>query len=824
MILSRKTNLVNAMPAQKVSSAKKTDDWKKDCVDAIQTMSTNNTGRNGRSSKAKKQSNYDLVNSIINKDEVSYVTDPIGIGSIYGDMPAKMQSYNKIREDLYTLLGEETLRPFNWMVIGVNGEVITAKEEMKKNAVLQNLTTRILRELGLDEPQIDPQTGQEIEPPTPEQAAKYSEMSYKDIREKVTSQLLNYLIDKERLQAKFAKGLEHLFIASEEIYYIGISDGHPRVRVVNPLFFDFDKSSEAEFIQDSQWAREERWLTIGEVLDLYSEYLTDEEIDKLESGDFSNFGYTNNGFNNRFAVEKIEQNGGIVYDADKALGSVWNGGQYSGGDGYHIYVCNVTWRSMKKIGFLLYKDENGEAQETIVSEDFKLTAQNKKDGWAIEFRWIPEVWQGTKIGDDIYVNVAPLPNQVNGKLPYVGYVYGNLNSQAMSWVDHLAPHQHTYNIIWYRMEKEIAKSKGKVLELHLDKLPKNMSLDQVLYYIESMGIIMTHNAEEGLQGNPTQGNTDLMKTHDLSMSRVVGEYIQVLSKLEEAMSGLSGVSRQRKGNITSSETVGGVQTSIVTSSNTTEPYFFRHNEVKKEVLNQLLQVAQIAYINGKKLHNVVDEIYTEVINIDGEMLNDSDFEVRLSNSTKDQQRLEKLENLAQAALQNDKLRFSDIITIIESSSLAEIKSLIRKGEKEQEKRAQQNADADRQMQKQISDDQIQAQQDARIFEAEQNQLDRDNDLAKAQITAYAFDKSEDVNKDGQADIVGQLKVVVEQNKAANQHTIETSKLQQEQQKMELEAAKVASDASLKQEELRIKEKDSDNKLKIAKANKNRFSK
>lgn len=808
---------VTTMPKQKISDSRKTEAWGKQCVEAIQGMS-NRGGRNGRSDKVRKQGNYDLYNSIIDNREVSHALEASTISAQYGDMPARMQCYNQIRGDIQALLGEEVKRPFNFMVVGESGEVIKAKEEIKKNAIYESLVSHLLIELGYGA-EIDPQTGQQIPPQDPIEAAKYKEKNYKDIREICANQLLEVLIRRENLQMKFMEGFEHAFISSEEIYYIGISGGQPRVRVVNPLYFTFDKDSETKFIQDGQWAKEERWMTLGSVIDQYGEYLTDREIDQLEDGTsngINNFGF---GFQNVGPFQSVTKSGDVVNESQ--MGGIF-GYDMNGVGSDHIYVCDVVWVSLKEIGFLKYMDENDQLQELTVSGDFKLTKEQKELGWELEFQWKREVWRGTRIGADIYCNITPLPNQINGQLPYVGYIYNNLNTTAMSLVDLLKPHQYLYNILWYRMELEIAKSGGKVMVMDMAKLPKGHTVDQFLYYVKSHGMAFINSSEEGSEPGKVVNYNNFISSLDLSMSNIISQYLMIMGRLEEQMAELSGVSRQRKGQITSSETVGGIETAIVSSSNTTEPYFFKHNEVKKAVLEQLLAVGQLAYIEGGTLQNVVDDVYSEVIKIDGDLINDSQFKLHISNSSKDLQIKNKLEAQAQAAQQNGLLKFSDIITVIKSSSINEISSIVRQSENEKQDRDQANMEADREAQLQASQNQLQVQREALIFNAEQQQLDRENKLSIAQIQALGFNENKDFNNDGQLDVLGMGKLALDQSKAAFQQSVEYSKQERENQKISLETQKAASEHELKLQELAIKNKQIDTSLAIAKQNKNRF--
>lgn len=66
------------------------------------------------------------------------------------------------------------------------------------------------------------------------------------------------------------------------------------------------------------------------------------------------------------------------------------------------------------------------------------------------------------------------------------------------------------------------------------------------------------------------------------------------------MGELSGVTRQRQGQIGTNELVGNAERSVLQSSHITEIWFYFHNEVKKRVCEALLDVAKITWGEGKR--------------------------------------------------------------------------------------------------------------------------------------------------------------------------------------------------------------------------------
>ncbi len=803
----------SSFPAQRISTSAKDDSWKQQCIDSIIGKSIQ-TEFNGRSTAYRKQTNYNLVNSIFNDADLESSLDPYGINT---GMNAKisdlsrLQNFNLIRPKLERLKGEELKRPFNFMALGIGGEVITVRDQYKQKMFLDSFNQMIQTELqqhGLGEPETD-EEGNPVPAKTPKQIEDLLNYKFRDVREKYANDILQFLTRYRKLPSIFNRGWEHALISSEEIYYTGIQGGHPIARIVNPINFAYDRSPDLEDIQDSQWCKEDRWLPIGAVLDEYRKYLTEEDIDRLESGSIGN------------SLSTSSPVPGFAYGAtDMGNYSYYYNYNQSTGNVQHIRVSSVCWKSMRKIGFVTYPDpETGEEQGPFMVDDETPIPKELKKIAKVSWEWINEVYQGTKIGANIYVNVGPLPNQIKNpndpcecKLPYVGKIYNSLNSMAVSMVDLLKPIQYAYIVLWDRYLNELAKAKGRVMLVDIAQIAKSQGFDveKYMYYV-NMGFAFINSMEEGTEGALTgqRSSFNQFQSIDLSASPVIGQYMEAMSKLEEMAGELVGVNKQRQGDISASENVGNVNTSINQSTLVTEYWFYKHNEVKEAVLTRLLELAKLCYKDGIQTQFFLDEGYSTFLDVDGELFNDSEYGVFLTNSSKDNQIKESLKGLAQAALQNDKLKFSDIIKIMKSDSIAEIEKTILKGEDEQQQRILQQQEADRQNQKDINNDNIQAQKDSRDWEAEQEQLNRENKIEVATINTLR-------GKDGPSD-------------ADNNGVIDSL----EQSKLFLEQSKLAYTSSLKEKEIATKHKDIETKaateqmkaeyaLKIAKENRNKF--
>jgi hypothetical protein len=603
---------------------------------------------------------------------------------------------------------------------------------------------------------------------------------YVDPTEQTNNKILTYLKRKDQLALKFNQGWLHAMVSAEEVYYAGIVKGHPSLRTVNPIQFAYDKGANTTFIHKGNWAREEYWLPIGEVISQFGDVLTDAQVKRISLGQVGQ------------SMMSDGMQTGFVYN--------YNGGQrnkaFVHGPSSHVYIMTCSWRSYKKVGMLSYPDpRTGKMEEVEVDDTFKMTEELKARGATIEWMWDDEIWEGTMIGDEMFVNVRPKFNQT-GNLPYIGYVYNNVNSIATSMVDLVKPHQYTYIIVWWRLEQELAKAKGKKFIMDMAQLPQSQgwTVDQWMYYFENMGVIWINSMEEGRKGDPSSvAQFNQFQSIDMSLSQVVAQYMEILNKLEQLVEDIMGVAPQRMGGVKPSETATGAQTAISRSTNVTKPWFYFHDLVKEAALDELLELAKIAYIDGAEMEMILDDMEIETLKIDGDKLNASQMGVFITNSYEDRLRKEKVEQLLTMAVQQGNASLTDIANVINSESMSYMIAKLDEGEKKAEERASAGQRA-----------QAEAEQAKLARDEKEKQLDRTKDLQETTMKLEADAK------------ISAAELALDSDKEINRSTEAAKEL--EIREGELEVKQV--EAGIKQQDSVTKRKDAETKAKAAKSKSN----
>ena len=809
-------NLYNsAFPRQKLPLSQKGKKWQEDCVNYIIGEGNVTSGGNGKSYYGELQTYYNLYNSIFDEKDFKSITNPF---KVEDGFPATPHDFNIVRPKIDLLIGEETKRPLNFRVIRTSQEATSEMQEKEKYMILQYIESAITARMSPEEQQQFQEQLQSGEIMPPEAIAKYMDKDYKDIIENTAYHTLTYLREKLDLDNEFIKGWKDGLIAGREIYYVGVLNAEPYVERVNPIHFSYDNSPDLEFIEDGSWCCRKMRMPITEVYDRYYDKLKEKDLDKLEEMISSTPG--------RNLGDRSPVDTGIqlhIYDnpifegAGKSLVNVW-------------HCC---WKSFKKIYYVTTEDETGQVQITIVDETYQPVGNEI----SVEQDWIVEVWEGYRAGNDLYFGIQPIEyqhvsidNPNSQKLPYCGAVYSNTNSKPRSLVSILKPLQYMYIVLWYRLELAIARDKGKVINMDITQIPKSMGITPAkwMHYLSSVGVNFINPYEEGWNivgregGKPAQFNQ--MTSLDLTMSNVIAEYIQLMDKIEELAGTISGITQQREGAVSSSEMVGNVERAVVQSSHITEPLFWVHNQCKRRVLNMLLNTAKGAWeeTGKQKLQYIFDNGERAFLDITPKFYYE-DMDVFVSDTSKDLENIQKLQQLIQPAMQNGAslLEAAEILT---NDNFNIIKQKLKDMQTRQEQMQQQQQEAEAQQQQQLQQMQNESkQQELMLQEAQMDlqryQIDQDNQtkIAVAQINAYRGTEELDQDQNGIPDPIEIGKQAIEQQKinqeaynkryeAKQKREIEDQKIQLEKDKMkhETELQKAKDDAAYEREKLKAR--------------------
>lgn len=721
------------LPPQMLSYSKKTKEWRKQHLDWADKR-TYYFGNMVRNSLLKKRINYNLINGVLDMRDVELILNPDNVNALY--VPESIQHFPIMNSKLHVLQGEEAKRRFEFKVVVTNPNSIS-EIESSKLAMLQEQVQSMIEDENLSEEEFNKEL---------DKLSYYFDYQWQDIIEMRASTVLSHYMKELNIPKIFNDGFMDAMICGEEIYQCDIVGGEPTFERLNPLKVHIFKNGFSNKVEDADLIILIDFWSPGRILDTYFDVLSKKDVDSIDklASTFSSDSMYNiderNAFINTAEIDGTDISGGTIIENFLLMGQ----SGFSATSNYYdlqgnIRVLRLYWKSKRKIKKVKsYDPETGEELFDFYPETYII---DKEAGEEEEIFWINEAWEGTKIGPDIYVNMRPrivqynrLSNPSRCHFGIVGSMYNLNDSRPFSLVDMMKPFAYFYDVIYDRLNKAIAANWGKIVKLDLAMVPKGWEIDKWLYYAKVNHVAVTDSFKEG-NGGAAQGkivgalNTQSNGVIDAEQGNYIQEHINLLEFIKNEMGEVAGITRQREGQISNRETVGGVERSNLQSSHITEWLFTMHDDVKRRALECFLETAKIAMRGrNKKFQYITSDGAIKSLEIDGDTFADSDYGIVVDASPETQNLASKLDTLAQAALQNQTLSFSSIMKIYTSSSLSEIRRTIEKDEQAIQERQAEQAQQEQEIAQQQMQTQMEMKQAEMNFQDMINQRDNDTKI------------------------------------------------------------------------------------------------
>ena len=837
---------LNIFPDQfKTEKEKQDESWIKNTMDYFANRAYAEYMKN-RDTFAK---NYDLVKGILTREdffeepEVKSFTDILQ-GDI--NLPAYVKHYSIITTPINNLVGEISKRPDTFRVKAFDddsqSEELQFKTEVLQQFVIQQAKQKIMEKVAMSGAEID---DEQLEQLTMDQVKDQLD-SYTSVAEKWANHILTCQKAEFNLKEKSEDAFRDMLISAREFYHIYEDNSKLgfNIETVNPKNTWFLTTPDRKYISDPTGRNQGAYaagtvqvMELSEIIEAIPD-LTKEEIDHLRSSlqDYGLINVRESNLGNPEAAQGIDS---IQYDTfdplvlqtrmmiesemkenndglKDFLGLTSNVSSF----GYKYVVVRAYWISKRKIGKLTYLDEMGNEQTVLVDENYKSkTIPTQID---LQWGWINQWYQGTKIGPDIY-HMKPL--KILNYCPIIGTMYEVKNTEAKSLVDLMKPFQTLYNICMNQLYKLLEKEIGNVASVNIRRVPRlkdgddQDALDVWEMEARERGIIFDDDSPENTKA--AVSNTSIARNIDLTRTNEIQSRYNLALQLKAECWELIGITRQRLGSVQASETATATNTAVSQSYAQTEPLFIAHEYVMGQLYQAIIDAAQ--YIESSKplstLSYITSEGESAFIQVNGNDLKFRDLKVFPTNRPEDTQMFNELRQLSQAVIQNGGTLY-DIIELYSTKSMREMKKTF----KNLRDRQQQLQDQQQQMQQQqleqqreIAQAQIQSQQQQKQEEMAnenyQKELDRINKKEVAVIQALGRNENAaaDVDESGTADVLELTNLSMQQSKAAQDYQLKMQDIQsknmQAMQKLEIE-----------KEKLKVARENMTNDLEIAKQN------
>ena len=454
---------LNVFPDQFKSAKQKQDDsWVKNTMDYFATKAYAEYIKN-RDTFVK---NYDLMKGILSREdflidepEVKSFTDMLQSDL---ELPSYVKHYSIVTTPINELVGEISKRPDAYRVKAFDDDSQAQELQFKTDTlqayVINQVKQQVMAKAAMSGQEI---SMEDVEAITMEQVKEQLD-TYTSVAEKWANHTLTAQKAEFNLKEKGEDAFRDLLISAREFYHIYEDNSKLgfNIEVANPKNTWFLTTPDKKYISDptgrSQGAYAAGTVEVMELSEIIEAHpdLTKQEIDHLRTSqqDYglinareSNLGNPNvdpgiDSINydtydplvlqTRMIIEsEIKENNDGLQDF---LGVTNNVSAF----GNKYVVIRSYWISKKKIGKLTYTDEMGNEQSTLVDENYK--SGDIPTQIALEWGWINEWYQGTKIGPDIY-HVKPY--KLLNYCPIIGTTYEVKNTEARSLVDLMKPFQ-----------------------------------------------------------------------------------------------------------------------------------------------------------------------------------------------------------------------------------------------------------------------------------------------------------------------------------------------------------------------------------------------
>ena len=781
--------------------------------------------------------NYDLVKGILRSEDF-YEDDNVQgfAGMLEGDLdlPSYVKHYSILTTPINELVGELTKRPDTYKVKAFDDDSKAEELEFKTMLMQEFIMMKAKEKIMSQNPEA---TEQEIQELTMKEIED-DLIDYTSQAEKWANHVLTALKAEFNLKELSEEAFRDLLIAARQFYHIYEDNSNTgfNIEVLNPKQTWFLTTPDMKYTTDVTGRGKGAYasgtvkvMELSEIIEAVPE-LTKKEIDHLRKGieDEGLISARESNLSNgaqpgidsitydtydplvlqaRMMIEsEMKENNDELRDF---LGLQSNVSSF----GYKYVVVTGYWIGKKKIGELTIQNkQTGELETTLVDE--KYIPGSHPEEVKIVWGWVNQLYQGRKIGPDVY---HMKPYKLLPYLPIIGTVHEQKNTEARSLVDLMKPFQVLYNIAVNQLYELLNKEIGNVASINIRRVPRvkdgdgQDDIDVWEMDARERGIIFDDDSPENTK-SPVS-NQSVARNVDLTRTNEIQSRYNLAVQMKNECWELIGMSKQRMGSVSASETATGTNTAIQQSYSQTEPLFVAHEYVMGQLYQGMVDAAQ--YIEGSKPESTISYVTSEgqsaFISVTGADIALRDLKVFLTNRPEDQKMFNEVRQLSQAVLQNGGSLY-DVIEMYSTQSVRDLKRSFKKiRDKQMEMMEQQQALEQQKLEQaqQQSEAQIRQEQEQAMIEMEnenhQNELDRLNKKELAIITATGYGQIEtsDVNNDGIQDVLEVEKITAERDKLNKEHTTKLADIKAKftlgMEKLKVDKANQANDLAIAKE-------------------------
>lgn len=639
---------------QKDPSTKKGLEWCKQNIDYAIEIFKRQRNRN----HARLDRNYNAYNGIVNKRRTNYLTNTYGKQNL-----GNFVSYRLGKTKIDLLEGEWLTSPLNAKVEVINRDAKSKKLDLinVQNGlkVAANEVSKLREVIG-----VDVFDGM----PIPQQDAP---IKAKLMNEKIMQVAIDWQIKKGSLKSELSMGFKDTLIQSETYGRVVLDrDGKTWWQKISPKDAIYIEADNDPFMEKGPiWGHRERMFSH----DILSRFKLDKkQRDKIFEMMGNPGGFLEDQYNYKY-WERV--NNEISID-----------------------VFFVEWKSLEPVRTKVSPDKknpNAKPFRKDLSHEFFEKNQKKIERdvangkYKIETSWKEVMWEGARIGHDMYIECKKSEFQIQRRKDgikyraepsYAGLLHNTIDGMRVSLMEVMENISFLYDVTMYQMAREIGKLKGKVIAYDEAYLPKKKKIKDVLHQLMNDSIYIYNSSQDGNKFKQNVTVNGQIQEIDLGISQSFQQLVNVKITLEETLDKLSGINESRQGQIAASSTVTNAISSINASKSITTPIFFFYGQFVERVLTKVAEKTKLAwvYLNPDEGKRIVGDSGVGFYEITKEFAHD-DYSAYVGDGQKDARLREKIELAATTSLNSKELAIDNYAEFLIADTTGEAIDVLRKG-------------------------------------------------------------------------------------------------------------------------------------------------
>jgi hypothetical protein len=732
-----------SMPDQRIPDSQKTPSWYKSCHEWLSTNLLYNINFNLNSKYASNRLLFTY--GIISKAEIASIVNPFKL--TIKDIPDNLKNYPITNSHIKTLQGEVLKRRFDWSVTVTSRDAISDKEKEKASFIDQFLMQQIQQSAQSEE-----QLNQLV------QDFQDDVQTFQDRREIGSTELLTYYWHNLECKRILDTDLwDKEIIEGKGVVNVDEFNNRPYVEVLSPDNVYYLKNPNSEFVEDMDAVCFETYMSVSEVKDRYYDELTPKDIDYLDRRIFGPDVHSQIS-PSAYYGSAITEDGRVTFapieetTAKTPYPTSQSFGGYFDTNG-NVRVLQTRWKGNRKVGVVTFPSEQG-MQQKMVADDYKIDTSL---GETVKWIYITEAYESHQIGEEIFVK-QQVRNLQYRKLDNKSYC--NLGIIALeldqSIFDLMKQYQILYNVYMHKLETTFNKTQGNIGIIDVALLPEGITAEMAMYYGTQMGFMLVDSFKEGKKGAATGKLAGNMSSQQRQITienyQLITECFNMLNHIRQELDRIVGINDQRRGQIGTDAGLGTTQEAIQASSNITEVYFYKHEQLKLKVLRLLLENAKFCLRNKSEVINyVASDAAIKTFQLDGEMINEADYNVSVLNANIDGKTESMLQEGVKIGFQTGQVNLEQMLDVYSNESIAAIRRKLKQSMRKNAEVKRQNEQAQREHEQQLADKQNEQLELDRQLKRYDIETKAATQIAVANIGIYARQQELDQDNNGLID-------------------------------------------------------------------------